>query len=54
MPNTMVFTTTDLRDLKIAYKKAIEIDQEVFVFKGREFLVSYAKYLIEYLESKLR
>lgn len=36
--------------LKKAYKKAVKLGQESFHFDSQEMLVSYAKYLIEYLE----
>lgn len=36
-------------DLKRAYKKAVDGKKESFVIDGHELLVSYAKYLIEYL-----
>jgi len=33
-----------------AYEKAVAKKQEVFNFKGHDFLVDYAKYLIEYMD----
>ena len=41
-----------LRQLKLAYKRAVKEDKESFIFQGQEMLVSYAKYMIEYMESK--
>jgi hypothetical protein len=38
---------------KDEYKKANASSVETFVFDGDLFIVSYAKYLIEYLEMKL-
>jgi len=48
----------DLEKLKVAYEEAVKSGAESFVFTfknepgGRELLTSYAKYLIEYLESR--
>jgi hypothetical protein len=38
------------------FKKALEgkDKEDVIVFEGHEFLVSYARYLVEYLEGELR
>ena len=41
-----------LSGLKRAYKKAVAEEKKVFRYKGCEFLVGYAKYLIEYLQSE--
>lgn len=41
----------DLTGLKKAYREAVNLKQDVFMFKGHEILTSYAKYLIEFLES---
>ena len=41
-----------LSGLKRAYKKAIIEKKEMFRYKECDFLVSYAKYLIEYLQSE--
>lgn len=40
-----------LEEFKKLYASCTE---DVFVFEGHEFLKSYAKYLIEFLESKIR
>lgn len=44
-----------LRRFKRAYKIACEENPkfETFTFDGNEFVKNYAKYLVEYLESKL-
>lgn len=42
-----------LRRFKDAVHEATTSGKESLVFDGHEFLVSYAKYLIEYLEMKL-
>jgi hypothetical protein len=41
----------DLKPLKVLYKKAIRGKCEIFTYKGKEILTSYAKYLIEYMET---
>ena len=47
---TITFDIAKLKQFKKAYNLATE---EVFIFEGQEFLKSYAKYLIEYLETKI-
>jgi hypothetical protein len=42
-----------LERFKKAYAATPNDPNHVFVFDGHEFLRSYAKYLIEFLESKL-
>ena len=42
----------ELDEFKDAYSEAIESEKITFFFKGQEIAVSYAKYVIEYLESK--
>jgi hypothetical protein len=51
---TINFTPQKLADLKVAYEKAKAAGKESFVFEGNELLVSYAKYLIEYLEGQFK
>lgn len=46
------FTKDLLATFKKSYELALENNLEIFTFNGHEFLTSYAKYLIEYLESK--
>jgi len=41
-----------LPEFKKAYEKCLKENKEVFVYKGQEIFVGYAKYLIEYLEGK--
>lgn len=52
MSITINFTKNKLIQFKKEYQKAIENKNESFIFNGNEFLVSYAKYLIEYLETQ--
>jgi hypothetical protein len=44
------FDQPKLKLFKAAYAKAVEAKQDSFWFEGHEFLTSYAKYVIEYLE----
>ena len=60
----ITWTYPKLRRFKRAYKAALvrELDNalaarpkiDVFLFDGHEFVAGYAKYLIEYLESRFR
>jgi hypothetical protein len=52
--NNVIFDKEKLENLKIFYKKAVDTKQEQFTFERNEYLTSYAKYLIEYLESRLK
>lgn len=52
MPDTIEVSKEDFKELKRLYKKSKP--GEVFIFKGKEVLREYAKYLIEYLEDKLQ
>lgn len=44
----------DLKTLKTSYKEAIANDKEAFIFRGQHVITRYAKYLIEFLESKTK
>jgi hypothetical protein len=48
------FTPHLFRKLKTAYRNAIRQGQDVFIFEGNEILTQYAKYLIEYLQTKFK
>ncbi len=52
----MHFTPKMVRELRRRYKKAVENAQESFLFPtdqgDQELLTSYAKYLLEYLETQ--
>ena len=54
MNKNISFDRQTLDQLKGAYGKAVKANEETFVFKGNLMLVSYAKYLIEYLEGKIK
>lgn len=51
---TVQFTPEKLEQLKNAYRTAINKKADSFTFEGNEYLVSYAKYLIEYLDAELK
>lgn len=38
--------------LKKKYEESVEKNEDIFIFEGNEVLTSYAKYLLEFLESK--
>jgi hypothetical protein len=48
------FDRAKLVSLKRAYHRAKLEEKETFVFEGKDFLVDFAKYLIEYLEKQLK
>lgn len=48
------FTPESLKALKRAYNKAVKDGQDRFTFNGQPLLVSYAKYLIEFLEAAFK
>jgi hypothetical protein len=51
--DTVTFDRAKLERLKTAYQNALKDKAETFWFEGKEYLVSYARYLIEYLETSL-
>jgi hypothetical protein len=50
----VVFTPEKLKRFKEAYQIAADKCVDIFVFDGNEYLTSYAKYLVEYLENKFK
>lgn len=52
MDDEMKFTQESFNRFKIAHNTCIELGDERFVFEGREFLLGYANYMIEYLISR--
>lgn len=48
----MQFNANTVRKLKRAYSKALLNNAEHFTFENNILLTSYAKYLIQYLETK--
>ena len=51
---TINFNYEKLKQLKKQYQNSVDNNVEVFTFDGHEILTSYAKYLIQYLESNLK
>lgn len=49
---TIAWTYGMLMSFKEAYEQAKEKGEDVFTFEGNEFVLRYAYYLIEYLESR--
>lgn len=47
------FDKEQLKELKKQYKLAVTEDKKQFTMDGLDYLTAYAKYLIEYLETKL-
>jgi len=54
MDNNVTFDKNDLILFKKCYENALQNKVTEFEYKGNEYVVSYAKYLIEFLESKLK
>lgn len=52
MPKTIEINRQDLINLKRSYSVAIKQQRAVFRFKGCDLLVSYAKYLIQFLDER--
>lgn len=53
MPKEFItFNRKELVSLKRAYSAALNKQQDVFLFQGKKLLTCYAKYLIDYLDSK--
>lgn len=50
----MVFTRNKAIAFKAAYGEAIAASLSEFTFEGHEFDVSYARYLIQYLETNFK
>lgn len=50
----ITFTPSKLKNLKEAYRTAVEAHQDSFWFDGSEVLTSYAKYMIEYLDMQFK
>ena len=48
------WTPAILARFKKAHAKAVADKADTFIFDGNEFVVSYAKYLIEYLNGVLK
>lgn len=54
VPQMMSFTQEKFARFKKHYASAVGRNAESFKFEGNLFLTGYAKYLIEYLETKIK
>lgn len=52
--NNISVSINDFKELKEKYLIAKREMQDTFIWKDREVLVSFAKYLIEYLEGEFK
>lgn len=52
MKDIVTIDKAEYERLKEEYEKALALGKDIFVFDKQVLLVSYAKYLIEYLEIK--
>ena len=48
---TIAWDRAKLERFRKAYKDALEKPGDVFAFDGHQFVASYARYLIQYLDS---
>lgn len=48
------WTPEMLKRFQVSYTKAVEEKAKTFIFDGNEYVVDYAKYLIEYLTSEFK
>jgi hypothetical protein len=54
-PRQMVsFDKPKLEDLEKSHRAAIRAGNKTFMFEGHEYLVDYAKYMILFLQDKLK
>lgn len=54
MTNHVDFTPEKLAQLKKVYDQAVLAGKDRFDFEGHPLLVSYAKYVIQYLDTKFK
>lgn len=47
-------TQDNLKSFIVAYDKAIEEDLKYFTFEGEQVLVTYATYLLQYINENLK
>lgn len=52
MGDTFIRTEEEFKEFKGLYKEAVDKEESIFIFKGNEILVKYAKYLLEHLENR--
>jgi len=49
-----MITVNNINQFKEMYNSAVSEGIDIFIFEGSEVLTSYAKYVIQYFESKMR
>ena len=49
---TLRFNRRRVRELQAAYDQAVENNLETFTFQGEELLTAYAKYMLQFLNSR--
>ena len=49
---SITFTPEMRDDLRVQYNNAVEQEIDPFLFDGNEYVLNYAKYLLEYLDMK--
>ena len=54
MSNVINWNRARLSRFREAYKAALDSKQETFVFEGHDFVIGYAKYLIEFLDDEFK
>ena len=50
----ILWTPAKVDELKKCYATALANEKQIFEFEGHEMLVSYAKYLIQHLDTHFR
>lgn len=51
---TIIWTKEMFTRFKMAYEGAKGLEMPVFNFDGNEYVLSYAKYLVEFLDGKFK
>jgi len=54
MDNYEEITEEEYKDFKKLYEESVKSNAEQFTFKGRPVLTAFAKYVIEYLDGKMK
>ena len=50
----LILTEDGLKELKEAYRKAVQEKKEEFTFKGHALVTQFAKYVIQHAETELK
>jgi len=54
MNNKITFNKDKIKKLTKTYRMAIKLKKDIFLFEKQKILTSYAHYLIEYLNTKIK